>query len=163
MRLAAAILATVGLAIVGHWALYGLLLLGTPLLYARPGLPGFSWVGGVGRLLFYLCLVTLQAGCWRLVAGARRPHWVWVAPLALLVSAYWLLVDPVALSTVLGPGSAKEWLEWTWRRPFLSDLYWGWGFTTHQWLLVALQGLLTAGGLYAVPSIRPRQPRVEEA
>jgi hypothetical protein len=152
---------TVALSLLAHLGLRELLVVGFPITYTRAGGGGVWVLGTLWRVTGHACVALLQVTAWRIITGRPRPSWAWILPATGVPALYWFVLDPGTLFEVLSPEATKAWLQWTWRRPFLSDLYWYWGYTVYQWHLVAVQGLLVAFMLALASAVKtPKEARV---
>jgi hypothetical protein len=138
----------------GHWVFFGLVVAGAPCLNTlHPG-PSPTWVCHAARFGFYLVLASAIVWLWRSLSGGSAGAVVNISA-ALLVAAvvwtYWYILDPsLMLMAAGGTRLGTWWMEHTYGRPILGEVYWGWGFARYQWWFVAGQGVLAALTLLAV-------------
>jgi hypothetical protein len=130
--------------LLGHALFFGFMLAGMPCLNTlHPGGPPL--LCHVGRFAFYLVPASVTAWVWMVLSERRRPSQGSTSfTIAAVTWVYWYVFDPsLLLLDVSGTAFGRWWMEYTYGRPILGELYHGWGFAG-WWLWLALgQGVVT--------------------
>jgi hypothetical protein len=138
-------------AVAGHAVFLFLVIRGAPCLNTLYPGSFAAWSCDLARFTFYLAVALGTVSVWRGTSGRPRPRYWWAIMLAAGMWTYWFILDPSLLAARIGGTPVgKWWMQRTYGRPFVGDLYWGWGFAKYHAWLAAVQGLLTAIALLVV-------------
>jgi hypothetical protein len=124
-----------------------------------PG-PSPRWLCHLTRFAFYFVVAAGVVWLWNLLSGAALPFARSTILVAAIVWAYWLILDPVLFfQAVAGTPLEKWWMEQTYGRPILGELYWGYGFARYHVWFACGQGVLTVATLFGLGILRNRAKR----